>query len=985
MERKDKENLMEGGYERVNSEWTEMPEDFDSHKKLLHRGSSICSPDPYAQLLSALQEHNLDVFKTILKQGVKCEFLDPDHWYEDPHYGTLLDIACRTSHNASFIRELLSHGADPNKINPIRHKGPLHSLAEIGDKDAMLTLIQHEKTNVNLLDATGSSALHITCTNNRFELLHILLNHPKIRVNQINKKGQTAIYLAALKKHKDIVLTLLKYKGINVDAARTAQGKTSRDVIIEKLPELEKDIPDKSEATEEIPETNQLFLYLHQNDEESFMSCLSNLKNESKDIEEIINSHDGSYTYLQFASDFGFVESVKLLLELGANPNKTNPNNIKTPIMLACYRGYFDIVRLLSEHDKTSYEPINDETVLHCVIQGTNTSHEYLETKKKHIDHHKCFRYLLNNISKDKINLNQKDNKGNTVLHYAAKNGNPELILMLLRHGIYIGTRNKFNEPALQDIPPKVLHTYLDECLQTNNLRKEDPKYEIIFRYNFLVPPEIETYDTSVSEEVSLQMEPSVGHATVLDTVSETDPLLYMSQSKELRPLLSHPVLTSFIHLKWFSIRRFFYINLSFYLTFWLLLSAYILTFYVNHKSSTPVRNVTDITDDTLQDGKHIMKSEFLLWALLVLCLIVFITRELFQIIVSPVRYFRSLENWLEISLILVTAIILLSSSFNQNQISAIAILLSWAELVLLIGRYPSLSTYIEMFKTVSWNFLKFLAWYSILILAFALSFYALFKDDGEDDNEFFDPGKSIFKTIVMLTGEFEATSIPFVKHPVTGHLLFVLFVFLIAIILFNLLNGLAVSDTQAIRSDSQLLGYISIIKLVSYIETIAIGDPTFRQLFSKMKAACCFTADTCHSVHFTRSKMFSNRVNLFPDIIPDQEVTVYPNKDRKVDFTSVSSTRKLHSSTSSLNNSCYGQCQDYHMDQEIIHHAKLIIHERESKSDSMEEMFSDYAYRLNQYQNKLDHLEQTSLRNQKLLQEILSMMKAKRSSSDSD
>lgn len=915
-----------------------------------------------------------------------AKFLDPDHWYEDPHYGTLLDIACRTRGNASYIQELLLHGADPNKINSIRHKGPIHSLVEIGDTEALQVLLRHERTNVNLLDATGSSALHITCKNNRFELLHILLNHDKIRVNQINKKGQTAIYLAALSKHKDIVLSLLKYKGINVDSARTAQGKTSRDVIMEKLPELEAEIPDKSTATEEIPETNQLFLYLHQNDEESFMSSLANLKNESKDIEEIINSNDGSYTFLQFASDFGFEQSVKLLLELGANPNKTNPNNIKTPIMLACFRGYFEIVRLLSEHDRTSYEPIDDETVLHNVIQGSNSCHEYLETKKKHIDHNKCFKYLLNNVRRDKLNLDQKDAKGNTVLHYAAKNGNPELILMLLRHGIYIGTRNKFNEPALRDIPPKVLEAYLDECLKTNNLRKEDPKYELIFRYNFLVPPKVETYDTHVST-VRLQMEPGMEENTVLDTVSETDPLLYMSQSKGLRPLLCHPVLTSFIHLKWFSIRRFFYINLSFYLTFWLLLSTYILTFYVNQKSSPDVRNVTDITDDSIQEGRQ-LRSEVLLWVLLVLCLVVFITRELFQIIVSPMRYFRSLENWLEISLILVTGVILLSAStYNHNQISAIAILLSWAELVLLIGRYPSLSTYIEMFKTVSWNFLKFLAWYSIMILAFALSFYSLFKDDGkdEDDNVFFDPGNSIFKTLVMLTGEFDAAAIPFKNHPFIGHVLFVLFVFLIAIILFNLLNGLAVSDTQAIRSDSQLVGYISIIKLVAYIETIAIGDPTFRRLLRKMKAACCFTADSCHTTHFDSSKMFSSKVNLFPNIIPEQEITVYPNKDRRVDFRSLKHTQKLHASTSSLDTSCYGQCQHYHMDPEIILAAKAIIHERESRSDTMEEMFSDYTYRLNQYQNKLESLEKTSLRNQTILEEILRTLKAKRDSSDSD
>jgi hypothetical protein len=122
---------------------------------------------------------------------------------------------------------------------------------------------------------------------------------------------------------------------------------------------------------------------------------------------------------------------------------------------------------------------------------------------------------------------------------------------------------------------------------------------------------------------------------------------------------------------------------------------------------------------------------------------------------------------------------------------SSIAILLSWVELVFLIGRHPRLSTNIEMFKTVSWNFLKFLAWYAIFIIAFALSFYAMFRDCGNatesDENFFLDPGMSVFKTVVMLTGEFDTASISFMSFPGTSHIVFILFVFLMAIVRVNL------------------------------------------------------------------------------------------------------------------------------------------------------------------------------------------------------
>lgn len=164
-----------------------------------------------------------------------------------------------------------------------------------------------------------------------------------------------------------------------------------------------------------------------------------------------------------------------------------------------------------------------------------------------------------------------------------------------------------------------------------------------------------------------------------------------------------------------------------------------------------------------------------------------------------------SFENWFEVALIVLAGVFLVN---HNSQIGAIVILLSAWELVILIGQLPKMSTGIEIFKTVSLNFIKFLILYAFLILSFALAFYILLKDDG--NQSFVTAPQSIFKTIVMLTGEFEAGDIPFHLHPVLGHLIFVLFEFLIAIVLFNLLTGLAVSDTQEILSEAELVSLIS-------------------------------------------------------------------------------------------------------------------------------------------------------------------------------
>jgi hypothetical protein len=153
-----------------------------------------------------------------------------------------------------------------------------------------------------------------------------------------------------------------------------------------------------------------------------------------------------------------------------------------------------------------------------------------------------------------------------------------------------------------------------------------------------------------------------------------------------------------------------------------------------------------------------------------------------------------------------------------NRHLFAIAILLWWFELVLILGRHPLFSVQTEMFKTVSWTFLKFTARYIVLILAFACSFYILFKKDVKEDDVvlFTNPFISVVKTIVMFTGEFEASDLPFDTLPGTSHVIFLLFVFFVAIILLNLLNGLAVGDTGDVRKIAETLSLVARARLIS-------------------------------------------------------------------------------------------------------------------------------------------------------------------------
>lgn len=183
------------------------------------------------------------------------------------------------------------------------------------------------------------------------------------------------------------------------------------------------------------------------------------------------------------------------------------------------------------------------------------------------------------------VHVNAVDLKGNTALHYAARNGDSDAVAALLRAGAYIGVRNRFGEPALADVSPRALEAYLDECIVTNDLLPREDNYEVVFKYSFLAGAHASQQAAQQQNQVSVNVDEDArrlmgGRRAGAPLAAETDPLLYMSKSADLRYLLKHPIITSFLYLKWQRIRAFFYTNLAFYVAFWLLLTAYVLTGY---------------------------------------------------------------------------------------------------------------------------------------------------------------------------------------------------------------------------------------------------------------------------------------------------------------------------------------------------------------------------------------------------------------------
>jgi hypothetical protein len=238
----------------------------------------------------------------------------------------------------------------------------------------------------------------------------------------------------------------------------------------------------------------------------------------------------------------------------------------------------------------------------------------------------------------------------------------------------------------------------------------------------------------------------------------------------------------------------------------------------------------------------------------------------------------------------------------SNHHVASITILLAWIEFLLLIGRLPSVSVQIEMLKKVSLTFLKFGLCYSPIILAFAFSFSVLFHKEHSVSEDVYVPEEIrniikntfffIFRTFIMFSGNLEMNELSFDFTPLTSHLIFLVFVILVTLMLSNLLNGLAVSDTRSIIEDAGIVSLVVRAKLVFQIEHVVLSSPKNKCL-QKIARWCCFS---------------------FGDL-PLKRLCVYPSKHNMFCYTS------------------YGKKKYVRMDSAIIKSAVLIARNDKSQS----------------------------------------------------
>ena len=132
-----------------------------------------------------------------------------------------------------------------------------------------------------------------------------------------------------------------------------------------------------------------------------------------------LRDEDGG-TPLHYAAFTGYIEGVRIILS--KSPLSALEQNAKgqLPIHIACTWGHVKVVK------EFLGQKWADESRLLLNRKGQNVLH--IAAKN---GHHDVVKYLLSNYKR--LDINEKDQKGNTPLHLASKNSSPNIIFPLTR------------------------------------------------------------------------------------------------------------------------------------------------------------------------------------------------------------------------------------------------------------------------------------------------------------------------------------------------------------------------------------------------------------------------------------------------------------------------------------------------------------------------------------------------------------------------
>lgn len=313
--------------------------------------------------------------------------------------------------------------------------------------------------------------------------------------------------------------------------------------------------------------------------------------------------------------------------------------------------------------------------------------HNADEKNREHFE--KCYDLLLNGSN---FNVNSMDSHGRSAMYYVSTL--PKKIDQFLEMGTYIGMQNGSPTPNVSFIAPAALEAHFNNCI--NFVQSEDNKKVtyIEFDYKNLIAPQDGNDNRVMPNEMTA--------------------IQFISQSVDYKHLLVHPLIWSFISLKWRQLALIRGIDCALYVLFALSNLCYVIALYGH--APEEITTVFFLLNGNMTFYVGIRRVVHLL----------FCSNE----------YRGRLINWFHCyqTFQVIFSVTLVKYLKNINPvIPAMCVLLITCELFVLMGSiFWTFSLYYVMFLSIAWSSAKSLMVYIVLLPSFIISYWLMMTKENE-------------------------------------------------------------------------------------------------------------------------------------------------------------------------------------------------------------------------------------------------------------